>query len=131
MNFQIGANHGPTWQPRTQVTKRRLPQIIYSLSDHFCLRNERSRPLALLSRNFYCGSEERADVQEPLVGLRRRQVFRLLRNLNRMAPPACRPSVVADQAIIGFRLRFARWRGRGIFCIATSVPVRPCCNPGG
>ena len=55
-----------------------------------------------------------------LVGLQRRQVFRLLRGSGRMALQACCRSGAASRAIIVFRLRFARWRYRSS---ASDMPI--------
>jgi hypothetical protein len=47
-----------------------------------------------------------------LIGVQRRQVFRLLRASSRMEPRACFRSAAADPATTGCRMRFARWRWR-------------------
>ena len=57
-----------------------------------------------------------------LIGLQRRQVFRLLRGLKQDGPPPCFPNAAADSATIGFLLRFAPWCCRSCVSDAPTLP---------
>jgi hypothetical protein len=59
-----------------------------------------------------------------LIGLHRRQVFRLLVVSSRMVLPACFRSGAVSRAIIVIRLRFARWRCRS-YASGMRTLVRP------
>jgi hypothetical protein len=66
-----------------------------------------------------------------LIGLQRRQVFRLLRGLKQDGATSCSPSTEAYPATIGSPLRFAPWRCRSKRGLI--IQLLACCsfNPRG